>query len=324
MVQNADILTALLYKCNNKDHMKNHFIESSMTMNEWDDSAIYTLGNYTHSGSFSFYVGEADVYSKRPFSYSLEVINEFGKNPGSVRVPQIIFRARTVEPKLKEMDISNTNPFNTTDLKRFREIIERMFIDILDIPSKFNKKRIRCSDYELGAALMLYLLSRKEKSILKCLDWISKNIDLLTDFNYPNRKFIIFDEDPDEIVKLKNDINIEISNILGLLYEGKYLQQGGYLCRDTEVIYSDSDILITLCQEHAGLVYIDQLWNSGKGNECVSLYKDLGENKKVLLINPQNNGLAVDFRSWLSSKGINLNQDVLDEIEYELLLPSTL
>lgn len=305
--------------------MKNCFIENSTTMNEWDDCAIYTLGNYNHSGSSSFYTGEADIYSKRSFSYSLDVINEFGKNPGSVRVPQIIFRANSVEPKLREMSVKNTNPFDTTDLKRFREIIERMFIDLLKIPPKFNKKRIMCSGYKLGAAFILYVLSRKEKSIPKCLGWISENIDLLTDFNYSKHKFIIFDEDTDEeVIKLKNNMNSLISDILGLLDEGKYLQQGGYSCRDSDTIYSDSNIVITMCQEHSGLVYIDQLWNSGKGDECISLYRDPNENKKVLLIKPQNNGLAVDFRSWLSSKGINLNQDILSEIEYELLLPSTL
>lgn len=305
--------------------MKNHFIESFMTLNEWDDCAIYTLGNYSHSGSYSFYAGEADIYSKRPFSYSLEVINEFGKNPGSVRVPQIIFRAIAVGPKLEDMNASGTNPFNTTDLKRFREILERMFISLFKIPPKFNKKRIKCSGYELGAAFILYILSRKEKSIPKCLDWISKNIDLLTDFNYQKYRFIIFDEDTDEkVIQLKNDMNSLISDILDLLNEGKYLQQGGYSCRDSDIIYSDSDILVTMSQEHTGLKYVDQLWNSGKGDECVSLYKDLHENKNVLLIKPQNNGLSVDFRTWLVSKGINLNQDILDEIEYELLLPSTL
>ena len=304
--------------------MKNHFIESSTTMNEWDDCAVYTIGNYSSVGSSSFYVGEADVYSERPFSYSLEVINEFGKRTGSVRVPQIVFRAKTVKSKLMELDAMNTNPFDTLDLKRFREIIERMFIDLLKIPPKFNKKRIKCSNYILGAAFMLYILSRKEKSISKCLGWISKNIDLLTDFDYQSYTFIVFDEDTEDIIQLKNDMNSMISDILGLLNSGSYLQQGGYLCRDSDTIYSDSNILITMCQDHTGLVYVGQLWNAGIGDECLSLYEDPSENKKVLLVKPQNNGLAVDFHTWLKSNGIDLSKEVLDEIEYELLLPSTL
>lgn len=304
--------------------MKNHFIESSTTMNEWDDCAVYTIGNYSSVGSSSFYVGEADVYSERPFSYSLEVINEFGKRPGSVRVPQIVFRAKTVKPKLMELDAMNTNPFDTLDLKRFREIIERMLIDLLKIPLKFNKKRIKCSNYILGAAFMLYILSRKEKSIPKCLDWISKNIDLLTDFDYPSYRFVVFDEDSEETVQLKNNMNDMISDVLSLLNSGSYLQQGGYLCRDSDTVYSDSNILITLCQEHTGLVYLGQLWNAGIGDECLSLYNDLNENKKVLIIKPQNNGLAVDFHNWLENNSIDLSQEVLDEIEYELLLPATL
>lgn len=305
--------------------MKNHFIESTTTTNEWNDCAIYTIGNYNHSESSSFYVGEAEIYSNRKFSYPLEVINEFGKRPGSTRVTQMIFRGNTVKNVLVEMYNDDRNPFNTINLKRFREIVERMYIDLLSIPPQFNKKRIHCTNYELSAALILHILSRKEKSIPKCLKWLSQNIDLLLDFDYKSKRFIMFDDtDSEDTVSIKTEINDLISDVLKLLEEGKYLQQGGYGCRDSDTIYCNTDIIVTLDQNTSGMTYVDQLWNAGIGDDCVSLYNIPSENRRILIIKPQDRGLSVDFRSWIDSKGISLDKRTLDEIEYELLLPSTL
>ena len=303
---------------------ENHFIKDSITKFDWNDNAIYSIGVYdpaTSTYPITFYIGEADVYKDRPLNYTPDVMAEFGRHEYAVRIVQMFYRSALVKKKLEEM--GENNPFDTTDMKTFRHIVERMYIDLFHIPPRFNKKRLNFSNYQLSAAFILHVLSRKYKSISECLDMIENNIDLLEDFDYPTKKFVVYDFDSSDIVDIKMKMNSFILEVLDLLKDGKYLQQGGYQCWVDGIIYESDDIKVIIGNPTPGLVFVKQLWNSGYGNDCISIYKDSG-NKVFVFVKPQPKGLGVDIESWISKEVPKLGKDIVNDIKREILLPSKL
>ena len=303
----------------------NKFIELETNDKGWPDNAIYSIGVFTTKAdkTFSFYVGEAEIYDKRGWNYDNDVIDEYGKLQYSSRVIHIRFRGENVKKKLDLLDKNGYNPFETVDLKKFRRIIEKALIDIFNIPPKFNKRRDYFKQEELSAGLVLYILSRKYKVISECLDIMSK-VEI-SDFDYKNRQFIIFDEDSEDTVKLKLDINKMSSEILDFIKQGKFLDQGGYQCTEP-IIYKDDNILVVLNSPvPSGSVLCDRLWNTGIGGECIRLYKT-SDGKYEIILNPSDRGLKVDIVSWFNKwkSLLPISSTVIEEIERELLIPSLL
>lgn len=301
----------------------NKFIELETNEKNWEDNAIYSIGVYSIKAdfNFSFYVGEAEVYSNRGWNYDEDVIDEYGKHQYSSRVIQIKFKEDNVKKKLEYLSSIDCNPFDTVDLKKFRRIIEKSLIDTFRIPSKFNKRRDYFKQEELSAGFILYVLSRKYKVVSECLDIMSKlNI---ADFDYKNSKFIIFDEDLKETIELKSKINSLASEVLDFIQRGKFLEQGGYQCMESNIIYEDSRISVILGGSGSGMSLCDRLWNTEIGGECLLLYKT-SEGTYNLIVNPSDKGLGVDIIPWISkwNHEFKLDLEIIEKIKKCLLTPS--
>lgn len=301
----------------------NRFIELETNEKGWTNNAIYSIGVFTTKAdsTFSFYVGEAEAYSDRGWSYDDDVMEEYGKHQYASRVIQIRFRGEAVKKKLEFLEKLGNNPFETTDLKRFRRIIERSLIDAFNIAPKFNKRRDYFKQEELSAGLILYILSRKHEIISDCLDIMSK-IEI-ADFDYKNREFVILDDDTEETIKTKQELNNLVSEVLDFINQGKFLDQGGYQCSGSTIYENDNVLVVLDSPVSSGSILCDRLWNTGIGGECIRLYKTTGGKYEVLL-DPSDRGLGVDIIFWFSKwKGsFSIPSEILEKIKRELLKPS--
>lgn len=306
---------------------KNYFIEDTKSSRNWEDNAIYGIGIYDPNESKTevWYVGEADNYSNRELTYPPEVTDRMLDSKHVARVPHLYFRGKNVEKKLKSL--GDLNPFETTDLKRFRRIIERVLIDIFDTPKECNKQRSKFKSFELSAGYILYLLSRKYLSIPECLE-IMKCIDPY-EFNYIEKRFDeILPTDTKEVSELKEDINKMSVEILDFIQRGKFLQQGGYYKEDvSNIVFENDNAKIFIGDNYrsqdSSWTFCEDLWNAGIGGSCICIYKDnLG--KYQIILDPSDKGLGVDIYPWFDQwkEKIGIDDSIVYLIKETLLFPS--
>lgn len=294
----------------------NLFIETDHSEEYPGYQCIYTIGVFSNLEEVHQIIYSGETSCIRDWNYPPKIMDRCLELSHVARVGQMVFKGDTVEKRLREL--GENNPFKTTNLKTFRCIIERVYIDLFDTGDCNTQKREFPREV-LNAGYVLHVLSRKYRSIPKCLDIMSKLS--IYDFDFVSKKFIVDDNDSRDVVDLKMEINSISDDVLKFIQHNKYLRQGGY--HHTDLIYSDEnvDIIVGSNLSTPGPEYgfIEHLWNRGSSKDCLCLYKH--DNRYLIVVDPSSEGLGVDIRAWFEqiNRHISLTDTIVDKIEEELL-----
>ena len=305
--------------------MKNVFIEDvkSVWNKDSNKGIIYIIGQYSPKLDIApekrlVYTGE--TLGERSREYTDDVEDYAWENPLVVRAWHIEYNIRNTVKALKSM---SNNLFCTEDPKELNLILERVLTDIFK--TWLNKRITNISDNQWAAGFVLYALSRKYFSIVKCLE-LMNGLDM-EDFDFDTRELSILSTDTDYIRRIKEVVNEISQKIFEFDLEGKYLKQGGYQCEDTNIVFNNSVVSVVigdnLSSMGSGYVFCDHLWNPGVGKDCLCLWKT-EDSRYVIIVDPSEKGLNSDIFVWLDKwkSTLDIDKSVMETIEETLLYPS--
>ena len=307
--------------------MKNVFIEDIKSKWNKDPNIgiIYIIGQYSQDLFIDpkkrlAYTGE--TLGIRSREYTDDVEDYAWENPYVVRAWHIEYNIINTTRALRNM---LNNIFSTEDPKEFNLILERVLTDIFE--TWLNKRITDISDNQWAAGFILYALSRKHSSIVKCIE-VMDGLDM-EDFDLDTRTILIKPTDTDKIRKVKELVNEISQKIFEFANEGRFLKQGGYQCEDeeTSTIFSNSVVNIIIGDNISPMdpnyIFCDHLWNPGIGKDCLCLWKTK-DDKYLIVVDPSEKGLNSDIFVWLDKwkTTLNIDRPVMNTIEETLLYPS--
>ena len=305
--------------------MKNVFIEE--TKSDWNKDPnrgiIYIIGQYDPSLDIApdkrlAYTGE--TLGVRSREYTDDVEDYAWENPLVVRARHIEYNIKNTTEALKRI---SDDLFYTEDPKEFNLILERVLTDVFK--TWLNKKFTNISDNQWAAGFILYVLSRKYKSVVRCLE-IMDGLDM-EDFDFDTRTILIKPTDSETVCMTKETINEISQKVSEFALEGQYLKQGGYQCEDTNIVFSNSIVSIiigdNLSSMNPSYTFCDHLWNSGVGKDCLCLWRT-EDSKYLIVVDPSEKGLNSDIFVWLDKwkSTLDIDRSVMETIEEALLYPS--